>query len=128
MSDKFLSVKDLAKITHEANAAYCESIGDFSQKPFHEAPDWQVESAIKGVQFNLENPDAPASASHDSWLKEKEEKGWKYRPVKDETKKEHPCYVPYEELPKNQQAKDYLFKSIVAALGQYCEYEPTEQI
>jgi len=43
--------------------------------------------------------------------------GWKYGAVKDADKKEHPCFVPYEELPKEQQAKDHLFKATVSALS-----------
>lgn len=112
-----MKIIDVAKVCHEANRALCEQLGDYSQTPWHLAPDWQVESAIKGVEFNLANPDAPASASHDSWLAVKEAEGWTYGPVKDPEKKEHPCFVPYEELPKEQQAKDHLFKAVVSALA-----------
>lgn len=59
--------------------------------------------------------DASPSASHDSWLKEKREQGWKYGPVKDADKKEHPCFVPYDELPVEQRTKDYIFSAIVKA-------------
>lgn len=106
-------------ICHEANKAYCEGIGDNSQVPWHLAPLWQQESARVGVKFVLDNPDAPASANHDSWLKEKEADGWKYGPVKNAETKEHPCYVPYEELPPQQQAKDHLFKGVVESLREY---------
>lgn len=53
----------------------------------------------------------------DSWLEEKRAAGWTYGPVKDAEKKEHPCFVLYEALPADQQAKDHLFKAIVAALA-----------
>lgn len=109
-------VIDIARVCHEANKAYCESLGDFSQVDWFTAPEWQRQSAIKGVQFNLDNPDAPASALHDSWLEAKRQEGWVYGPVKDADKKEHPCFVPYEELPLSQQKKDHLFKAIVNAL------------
>jgi hypothetical protein len=79
------------------------------------APEWQRESAIKGVQFILDNPDAPPSASHDSWLEEKRRDGWKYGPVKDAEKKEHPCFVPYEELPLDQRRKDFIFGAVARA-------------
>lgn len=111
--------KDIAKICHEANKAYCETHGDNSQAPWEDAPDWQKESAIKGVDFNIANPDAPPSASHDSWLEVKKADGWKYGEVKDADKKEHPCYVPYDELPAFQKAKDAIFKAIVGALAPY---------
>ena len=31
--------------------------------------------------------------------------GWKYGPVRDEIKKEHPCLIPYEEL--TEEEKDF---------------------
>lgn len=107
---------EIAKVCHEANRALCEALGDMSQIPFDAAPLWQVTSALNGVEFNIKNPDAPESAVHDSWLKEKEAAGWKYGETKDEEKKEHPCFVPYDQLPAEQQAKDHLFKAVVAAL------------
>jgi hypothetical protein len=111
-----MTVSDIAKVCHEANRALCAGLGDNSQLSWEESPQWQIDSAIKGVEFNLANPDAPASSSHDSWLEEKRATGWKYGPVKDSEKKEHPCFVPYEALPLDQQAKDHLFKAVVAAL------------
>ncbi len=111
-----LKVIEVASICHEANRQYCESIGDLSQPTWEEAPEWQRESAIKGVNFVMENPNAPASANHDSWLKQKLDDGWKYGPVKNPDIKEHPCCVAYEELPTDQKAKDYLFKGVVESL------------
>lgn len=108
-------VLQIAKTCHEVNKTYCERIGDTSQVSWEKAPDWQKESAIKGVRFHLANPDASPSHSHESWMKEKTEQGWKYGEIKDSVKKEHPCYVPYEQLPAEQQTKDYLFKSIVGS-------------
>jgi hypothetical protein len=110
-------ISDVAKVCHEANRALCSGLDDNSQLPWEEAPAWQRDSAINGVEFNLANPKAPASASHDSWLEEKRLAGWKFGLVKDADLKEHPCFVPYEELPKEQQAKDHLFKAVVAALS-----------
>lgn len=106
----------IAQVAHEINKAYCEALGDMSQKPWDDAEPWQKSSALAGVAFCLENPDAPASSNHDSWLKQKEEEGWKYGPVKDAEKKEHPCFMPYQSLPLEQQAKDHLFKQVVTSL------------
>lgn len=112
---------EIAKVCHEANKALCESLGDLSQVAWEDAPQWQKDSAINGVLFNLSNPDAPASSSHDCWLEEKRQTGWSYGKVKDVDKKEHPCFVPYEELPIEQKAKDYLFKNIVSSLSKLWE-------
>lgn len=110
-----MKVYEIARVCHEANRAYCQTLEDFSQKPWGEAPDWQRESAVKGVSFHLGNPGSPPSRSHEEWLKEKEATGWKHGPVKDPEKKEHPCFVPYDQLPEGQKAKDALFVGVVNA-------------
>ena len=106
----------IARICHEANRAYCESLGDLTQTTWDNAPDWQKESAINGVQFHMDNPDSKPSDSHENWMKEKESDGWVFGEVKDPEKKEHPCMVPYDQLPQEQQVKDALFIGIVRAL------------
>lgn len=105
---------EIAKICHQVNKAYCESIGDYSQPDWKDAPEWQKNSAINGVEYHIDN-DVTPEGSHANWLKVKEQDGWVYGPVKDPEKKEHPCMVPYNELPKEQQTKDALFKSVVDA-------------
>lgn len=70
---------------------------------------------MAGVQFHIDHPDASPSASHDSWLEEKRRDGWKYGAIKDADLKEHPCFLPYNQLPIEQRIKDYLFRAIVHA-------------
>ena len=111
-----MNIEDIAKVAHETNKAYCQTIGDFSQVPWGVAPEWQKTSAINGVQFHIDHPNAMPSASHENWLKEKLAEGWKCGEVKDPVKKEHPCCVPYPSLPIEQQVKDSLFIAVVRAL------------
>lgn len=111
-----LNVLQIAIIVHEANRAYCSVLGDDSQPSWQNAPEWQKASAILGVGMHVDNPNASAEDSHKSWLKQKEQEGWTYGPIKDSVKKEHPCFCPYSELPEEQKRKDYLFKGIVHAL------------
>lgn len=106
---------EIARIAHEVNRAYCQALGDDSQPAWEDAPEWQRSSAINGVQFHIDNPDAGPDHSHNEWLREKAATGWKYGPVKDADKREHPCFVPYEQLPVEQKAKDYLFRGVVHA-------------
>lgn len=94
-----MKVEDIAKICHQVNHAYCVAIGDLSQPEWEYAPDWQKGSAVSGVKFHIDNPDALPPASHESWFRQKMREGWGYGPVKDPEKKEHPCCVPYDKLP-----------------------------
>lgn len=112
-----MTTESIARVCHEANRAYCATIGDTSQQPWDDAPEWQRRSAINGVQFTLDHPEAGPSASHESWLEEKRADGWVYGPVKNPAKKEHPCFVPYAELSVEQRRKDFLFQAIARALG-----------
>lgn len=114
-----MKVIEIARVAHEVNKAYCEALGDTSQPSWEDAPQWQRDSAANGVKFHLLNPDAGPSHSHDEWLKEKEAAGWKYGPVKDADKKEHPCFVPYDQLPTEQKAKDFIFRAVVHALAEH---------
>jgi len=103
----------IAKVCHNVNKAFCESIGDFSQPSWEEAPDWQKESAMSGVDFHFGNPNTTPADSHNNWMADKVKDGWKYGPVKNSETKEHPCMVLYEDLPKEQQTKDHLFIAVV---------------
>ena len=108
-----MEVRAIARLCDEVNKAYCESIGDHSQVSWEEAPEWQQNSAIDGVMFIKASPDTTPEDSHKNWLAHKVKDGWVYGPVKDVENKEHPCMVPYDELPLEQRVKDYLFRAVV---------------
>ena len=110
----------IARACHEANRAYCVAIGDGSQVAWDEAPAWQKDSACKGVLGVLCNGDTPRQ-SHESWVAEKIRTGWKYGLRKDPQKLEHPCIVPYEQLPPQQQHKDELFGAVCVAMARALE-------
>ncbi len=111
-----IKINDIAMVCHELNRAYCQALGDDSQPPWEDAPDWQKNSALCGVIFHMSNPDAGDSASHDNWLADKKADGWEYGPVKDPQAKRHPCIMPFDQLPLEQQIKDRLFRQTVHAL------------
>jgi hypothetical protein len=106
----------IARACHEVNRAYCQAIGDNSQVPWDDAPEWQKESAVLGVELHANNHNAGPQSSHASWMQQKVADGWKYGPIKDVDKKEHPCMVPFSDLPKEQQAKDYIFSAVVLSM------------
>lgn len=108
-------VEKIAMVCHEANRAWCIANGDSSQPLWTEAPDWQRDSALIGVRGVLAG-NTPEQ-SHESWLAVKRADGWRHGPVKCPETKQHPCMVPYDELPPEQQAKDHLFVAVVNALA-----------
>lgn len=110
----------IAAICHEANRVLCEQQGDWSQVPWHMAPEWQKKSAIDGVKLHVLNNGITPEDSHKNWLAEKERDGWRYGVVKDEGRKTHPCMVPYDQLPEKQKAKDHLFKAVCDGLRPFC--------
>lgn len=110
-----MKIEDIARVTHEANRAYCQALGDYSQVLWDNAPGWQKKSAVNGVANYISNGADPRR-SHESWLAEKKADGWTYGPVKDVGEKKHPCFVPYDELPEEQKIKDSLFVAVCACL------------
>jgi RyR domain len=104
-----------AQAAHEVNRAYCIALGDMSQPSWEDAPDWQKSSARNGVNGVLAG-NTPEQ-SHESWLEEKRATGWRFGPVKNPETREHPCFVPYAELPPAQRSKDHLFVSTVREMA-----------
>ena len=43
---------------------------------------------------------------HEVWAQSRMAEGWTYGPVRDEVKKQHPCLVPYDELPEIEKEYD----------------------
>ena len=109
-------VEYIARVAHEINRAYCQSLNDDSQPTWEDAEPWQRESAINGVQFHIDMPDASVGASHENWRNEKMDSGWVHGPEKDILKQQHPCLIPFASLPLNQQVKDHLFRQVVHSL------------
>lgn len=112
-----MTPEQIARVCHEAIRGCCEAIGDTTQKAWDEAEQWQRDSAVRGVEYAQANPAAPACAQHEAWLADKLKDGWKHGPMKDPAKKEHPCCVPYDQLPETERLKDALFKAVVTALS-----------
>lgn len=111
-----MNIEHIAKIVHEANKAYCETIGDFTQNNWEDAEQWQKDSAIKGVFAVIQNPEITPQFLHDAWCTDKISCGWAYGAEKNADKKTHPCLVAYDQLPIEQRIKDFLFGAIVRVL------------
>lgn len=55
-----------------------------------------------------------ARNNHDHWARKRMEEGWRYGPMRNDDKKEHPDLVAYEQLPESE--KDYDRKTVREAL------------
>ena len=47
-----------------------------------------------------------AKNAHDIWARQRMAGGWTYGPKRDDAKKQHPCLVPYEDLPETEKEYD----------------------
>lgn len=111
-----MTAAEIARVCHEVNRAYCQALGDDSQPEWDRAPEWQRESAMKGVELHLSGDHHGPEASHESWMREKVATGWTFGNEKNAEAKTHPCLVPFRLLTREQQAKDFIFRGVVHAL------------
>ena len=70
-----MKVEAIAKACHEVNKGLCTGLGDDSQLSWDEAPDWQRDSAVHGVEAVRDQGPDP-ERTHISWLQEKLDAGW----------------------------------------------------
>lgn len=47
-----------------------------------------------------------AANAHDVWAAQRLREGWQYGPVRDDELMQHPCLVPYGQLPEAEKAYD----------------------
>ena len=55
-----------------------------------------------------------ARNNHDHWARKRIDEGWRYGPRRNDSKKEHPDLVPYDQLSESE--KEYDRKTVVEAL------------
>ncbi len=110
------TVEDIAEVAHEANRAYCVTLGDTSQLPWSETPDWQKRSIVAGVEAIQSNIELTPEEVHARWMDRKEREGWTFGEVKDTEKKTHPRMMSYKDLSAYHKINDNLFGAVVRAL------------
>ena len=91
---------------HEANKEIQQQTGEYIPP----LDNHLTQSILDGVYFVLDNPNCTPEQQHNNWCYFKRQDGWVYGPHKDFERKEHPCLVPYNELPEIQQRKDSVFR------------------
>jgi hypothetical protein len=71
---------------------------------------------IEGFAANTQERAALAALEHDRWMTERRLSGWRYAPVRDNTRRHHPHLVPFEDLPADVQAFDFASVDQLAAI------------
>jgi hypothetical protein len=110
--------EQIAQIAHEANRALqqiLDSAGVPVAASWDQFPEEERAGVIAGAK--VARYGAPPAALHDAWMREKLAAGWTYGEVKDTKAKTHPSLVPFDSLPPEEQAKDYLFSGVCVALN-----------
>lgn len=108
-------IETISAAAHEVIRQYCRLLGDYTHQSWESAPEWQRDSTRAGV-LGIARNEWTAEQAHDSWCQLKLAQGWKYGPKKDPEKREHPCLVPRNQLPVEQQYKDDLFMTTVKSM------------
>lgn len=103
----------IARIVHEANRAFCLSHGDMTHRAWINTPEHVRQSTIEGVAYLRRNPHLTPQQMHENWSAAKLQQGYRYGQSKCHHARTHPCLVPYDQLPAEQQFKDHLFHAIV---------------
>ena len=105
-----------ARVAHEANRALqIIQNEEFISPSWDEAPAEIQKSAYDGVTRVFNDPEVTPEQLHESWLEFKVANGWTYGPERIDELKQHPCMVPYSELPEAQRNKDLMFRAVVKA-------------
>ncbi|HEY1263513.1 MAG TPA: RyR domain-containing protein [Terriglobales bacterium] len=63
-------------------------------------------SRVKLSADIVELTEALARNAHEVWSRERISQGWRYGPERNDGRKEHPCLVPYEQLPEPEKVYD----------------------
>ena len=106
-------IEHISKIVHEANKVFSEN----NNMPSWDNCDEDLKQVTRaGVSKILNYPETTSAEIHEEWVRLKKEQGWTFGFEKNETRKTHPCILPYERLPEFEKTKDKLFISIVKAL------------
>lgn len=111
-----MRTEDIARICYETIRAYRLVLHEEAEPSWDKAPKSVRDANIMGVLYNLNHPGISSKQSHEEWVRAMQSTGWKYGPLKNSEKQEHPCLVPYEQLSDEQKKKDALFIAVVHAL------------
>lgn len=107
----------IAAIAYSLLRTYRMALGEPGGPAWEAAPDTLKQKALMQVDFVRGEAEPPtAELLHRRWVSAKMIDGWKQGPRSDALKL-HPHMVPFDKLPRDQQAKGELFLSMVHLLA-----------
>jgi DNA-binding response OmpR family regulator len=65
-------------------------------------------SNVKLTPQILELREVLARNAHEIWSRQRFKDGWRFGAQRDDPRKEHPCLIPYEQLPESEKEYDRL--------------------
>lgn len=63
-------------------------------------------SRVELTQDILELTELLARNAHEIWARQRLADGWRLGPERNDERKEHPCLVPYDQLPESEKVYD----------------------
>jgi hypothetical protein len=113
-----VNIRQVAELCHTVMRTYNIQLGRTTPEWFA-APDWMQAYFIAGVSYVLSGLRKGIHIApwdiHNVWVRHKLDQGWTYGEKKDQEAKTHPLLVLFDQLPKDEQRKDFLFVGIVEA-------------
>lgn len=106
----------IARVCYEVNRAYDGTISPVKPIEWDKAANAVKQGYVAGVMYFMRNPGKTPKDQHEFWMETKRLDGWVHGEVKDAEKKTHPCMIPYDQLPKEQQVKDVLFQAVITGI------------
>ncbi len=96
----------VARVSIVVNLIYRFLIFDFPKRGNQRS---SIENIAKAIYEQWDVPALSGRESHERWLAAKEREG----------KTDHPCYKPYDQLPRRQKVKDFIFLTLCKVTNPY---------
>lgn len=106
----------LAKICHEAQRAFCQTMGDFSHPNWDLTSPWYQKVMVECVTFVF-NKVSDVNQLHIFWSSQMTALGWSYGLVFNEKEKEHPNLKNFNDISFEEQIKYAIFMANVIAIS-----------
>ena len=112
-----LTNEEIAQFSNAINRTYSQILGreDLAGQWVTQLQRQNIIECVDAVRRGLITASGEA---HERWLWKHIEDGWVYGPVKDAVLKQHPCLLPFGQLPEEEQFRDWLFLTTVKGLLQ----------